>query len=393
MVNFNLELCAETWKHLEIDKLGVQVYIRMFQMDPNMRQLFSFKDDVLEESMGLKRHSGILMRTIETSLASAENMEKFVPYLTSLAQRHAQYGLRPGYFNTLGKSLILTIEESLESKNKCTDEVKQAWESFWSTMESILTPALLHAINKPETMKGMYAAPVRSGSKGHVLGKSNDTRKKSTTQGAEIVLETWGIIEKDCDHYGAQVFLHFFKLRPDQLQLFSFKDESPLEESPGLKRHAGIFIRTLGQAVAGLENLTSMLPYLRSLAARHVQYGVTSELIETMGNAVFLAMEEGLGEKWSAEVQEAWALAWAAVESAMCDAIDQVRRGKGELPQLPVYDEQAEAAEEEKGSPLASLNQDFYKQVGKNKAKLPSEQQQGSVAAHKHLPPDRKSVV
>eukprot|EP00961_Rhodomonas_salina_P091181 1227438-Rhodomonas_salina.1 len=42
---------------------------------------------------------------------------------------------------------------------------------------------------------------------------------------------------------------------------------------------------------------------------------------------------------------------------------------------------------EEKGSPLASLNQDFYKQVGKNKAKLPSEQQQGSVAAHKHLPP------
>eukprot|EP00961_Rhodomonas_salina_P304188 3941516-Rhodomonas_salina.1 len=90
-----------------------------------------------------------------------------------------------------------------------------------------------------------------------------------------------------------------------------------------------------------------MLPYLRSLAARHVQYGVTSELIETMGNAVFLAMEEGLGEKigagqacsvcsagvqriaraqtgWSAEVQEAWALAWAAVESAMCDAIDQV---------------------------------------------------------------------
>eukprot|EP00961_Rhodomonas_salina_P158072 2127825-Rhodomonas_salina.2 len=76
----------------------------------------------------------------------------------------------------------------------CAD---QAWESFWSTMESILTPALLHAINKPETMKGMYAAPVRSGSKGHVLGKSNDTRKKSTTQGAEIVLETWGIIEKD----------------------------------------------------------------------------------------------------------------------------------------------------------------------------------------------------
>lgn len=86
----------------------------------------------------------------------------------------------------------------------CAD---QAWESFWSTMESILTPALLHAINKPETMKGMYAAPVRSGSKGHVLGKSNDTRKKSTTQGAEIVLETWGIIEKDCDHYGVSIQL------------------------------------------------------------------------------------------------------------------------------------------------------------------------------------------
>mmetsp|Transcript_72632 Transcript_72632/g.151685 ORF Transcript_72632/g.151685 Transcript_72632/m.151685 type:complete len:510 (+) Transcript_72632:179-1708(+) len=364
MVNFDLDKCTRSWKTMDgrIDKLGIQVYITMFKLDPAMLELFSFKDDnPLEESPGLRRHSGILMRTIESSLASAEKMERFIPYLKGLGHRHAQYGLQPGYFNVLGKSLLLTIEAEL--KEVYTPEVKSAWESFWSTMESVLTPSLLEALNTPEKVR-VYAAPVRSGSQGRVLGADSVQEKKALPK-SNLVLETWKIIEQNCDDHGANVFLHFFRLRPDLLKLFSFKDEEPLKESAGLRRHAGIFIRTLGQALAGLENLTSMLPYIRSLAGRHVDYGITSEMIVTMGEAVFCAVEDGLGpEQWTADVQEAWALAWAAVESAMTHTIDQVRRDRGELPALVEQDPNEVDTPEER--PMATLQQDFYQKIGVN---------------------------
>ena len=46
-------------------------------------------------------------------------------------------------------------------------------------------------------------------------------------------------------------------------ELFSFKDEPNLAESPKLKEHAMSVMNTVGVAVAGLADLASLVPVLQ----------------------------------------------------------------------------------------------------------------------------------
>ena len=46
-------------------------------------------------------------------------------------------------------------------------------------------------------------------------------------------------------------------------ELFSFKDEPNLAESPKLKKHAMSVMNTVGVAVAGLADLASLVPVLQ----------------------------------------------------------------------------------------------------------------------------------
>ena len=51
--------------------------------------------------------------------------------------------------------------------------------------------------------------------------------------------------------------------RASYTELFSFKDEPNLAESPKLKKHAMDVMNTVGVAVAGLADLASLVPVLQ----------------------------------------------------------------------------------------------------------------------------------
>mmetsp|Transcript_141270 Transcript_141270/g.256806 ORF Transcript_141270/g.256806 Transcript_141270/m.256806 type:complete len:103 (+) Transcript_141270:68-376(+) len=54
-----------------------------------------------------------------------------------------------------------------------------------------------------------------------------------------LVEQTWlRIGNLDVEHLGVKLFKNIFQAAPQALQLFSFKDEAALYESPKLKRHA-----------------------------------------------------------------------------------------------------------------------------------------------------------
>ena len=50
-------------------------------------------------------------------------------------------------------------------------------------------------------------------------------------------------------------------------ELFSFKDESPLAESPKLKKHAMSVMNTVDAAVKGLADLDKLVPVLQARPA------------------------------------------------------------------------------------------------------------------------------
>eukprot|EP00961_Rhodomonas_salina_P051412 689918-Rhodomonas_salina.1 len=54
-------------------------------------------------------------------------------------------------------------------------------------------------------------------------------------------------------------------------------DEVPLAQSPGMKKHAIGVLQTVGTAVAGLNDVKTLIPVLEALGGRHAQYGVQPE--------------------------------------------------------------------------------------------------------------------
>ena len=82
--------------------------------------------------------------------------------------------------------------------------------------------------------------------------------------------------------------------------------------------HQGrMLMAMLNSAVNGLTNLDAMVPVVRQLGARHAKYGVRDEHYATVGSALLWTLEQGLGEKFTPEVREAWTVAYELLAGVM----------------------------------------------------------------------------
>jgi len=136
-----------------------------------------------------------------------------------------------------------------------------------------------------------------------------------------LVERSWALVEQDLEAHGIKFFLKIFEIAPAALQLFSFKDERPLESSAGLKVHAMLVMKTVGEAVAGLKDIPALVPVLVNLATRHADFSVKQEHFPVVGQALLSTLEAGLGDNWTPEVQAAWTSTWNTVVSVMEPAL------------------------------------------------------------------------
>ncbi|MFS2033499.1 globin family protein [Polaromonas sp. CT11-55] len=82
--------------------------------------------------------------------------------------------------------------------------------------------------------------------------------------------------------------------------------------------HQGrMLMAMLNSAVNGLTQLDTMVPVVRQLGARHVKYGVRDEHYATVGSALLWTLEQGLGDKFTPAVREAWAAAYDMLAGVM----------------------------------------------------------------------------
>ena len=82
-------------------------------------------------------------------------------------------------------------------------------------------------------------------------------------------------------------------------------------------------MKTLGTVVNGLNNLDTVLPAAKDLAARHVTYGVTPKHYEPVGAALIWTLEQGLGPDFDAETRRAWEQAYGTLSTVMIDSAYQ----------------------------------------------------------------------
>jgi len=76
-------------------------------------------------------------------------------------------------------------------------------------------------------------------------------------------------------------------------------------------------------AVDGLGNLDQIAPFLVKLGARHIRYGVRPEHFGVVAEALLWTLEQGLGDRFTEDVREAWIAAWGVIADAMTIGMEQ----------------------------------------------------------------------
>jgi hemoglobin-like flavoprotein len=76
---------------------------------------------------------------------------------------------------------------------------------------------------------------------------------------------------------------------------------------------------TLGIVVKGLSNLDAVLPAAKSLALKHVSYGVKPDHYQPVGEALIWTLEKGLGDDFTSETRDAWLAAYGVLSGAMIE--------------------------------------------------------------------------
>src|SRR3954447_4434333 len=87
-----------------------------------------------------------------------------------------------------------------------------------------------------------------------------------------------------------------------------------------MKEQGRKLMTTLALVTKGLKSLEAILPAARSLAAKHVSYGVKAEHYQPVGYALLWTLEQGLGSDFTPEVRDAWLAAYTLSSAMIADA-------------------------------------------------------------------------
>jgi hemoglobin-like flavoprotein len=128
-----------------------------------------------------------------------------------------------------------------------------------------------------------------------------------TPEHIALVQRTFADVLPLADTAAALFYERLFTLDPALRVLF----HSDMQEQ-GRK-----LMTVLQLAVAGLSRLEALLPMVQQLGVRHRSYGVTDAHYATVGAALLWTLQQGLGERFTPEVQAAWTSAYTLLADTM----------------------------------------------------------------------------
>jgi nitric oxide dioxygenase len=104
-------------------------------------------------------------------------------------------------------------------------------------------------------------------------------------------------------------------------RLFAIAPEvRPLFSRTTVPEQSKKLLATLTYVITRLDRLDSVVADVEALARRHVHYGVQEHHYVLVGQALLWTLEQGLGDAWTPEVQEAWQDCYALLSEAMLNA-------------------------------------------------------------------------
>ncbi len=131
------KLIQDSWRALEprADDVTTKFYARVFELDPNLRRLFSYTDMDMQRAQ-LAQMLAVVVRHID-------RLEQILPEVEALGRRHAAYGVQAEHFSTVGSAMLWAFGESLGEA--FTDEAAFAWADAFRRVSSVMIAAAQEA--------------------------------------------------------------------------------------------------------------------------------------------------------------------------------------------------------------------------------------------------------
>jgi hemoglobin-like flavoprotein len=120
-------------------------------------------------------------------------------------------------------------------------------------------------------------------------------------------------------------FQHVLPIKEQAASLFY---ERLFERNPRLKplfkgdmgEQGKKLMKVLATVVGALNRLDDIVPAVQALGRKHAQYGVTDDHYPLVGATLLWTLRQGLGGRFTAEVEEAWAAAYTLLARVMQEA-------------------------------------------------------------------------
>ena len=134
-----------------------------------------------------------------------------------------------------------------------------------------------------------------------------------TPEQKDLVQSTWIPVNEISETAASLFYNKLFELDPSLRPLF----KGDITEQ-GKK-----LMTMIGAAVRGLDDLGELTPVVKGLGKRHVGYNVKDEHYATVGEALIWTLGQGLGDKFTEEVKEAWTIVYTTLADLMKGAAQE----------------------------------------------------------------------
>jgi hemoglobin-like flavoprotein len=131
-----------------------------------------------------------------------------------------------------------------------------------------------------------------------------------TPKQIQLVQSSWQKVLPISDAAAELFYGRLFELAPSYRRLFTTD-----QQEQGRK-----LMQMISVAVNGLPKLDTIVPAVEDLGRRHLDYDVTEEMYDAVGEALLWTLQQGLGPEFTDDVEDAWAETYYTLADVMKSA-------------------------------------------------------------------------
>ncbi|XP_068107781.1 cytoglobin-1-like [Hyperolius riggenbachi] len=137
------QLLVESWTLIQQDiaKVGVILFVRLFETHPECKDVFFLFRDVddlhgLRNSKDLRAHGLRVLSFVEKIVARIDNSARLDELALELGRSHYRYNAPPTYYQYVGSEFISAVHPIL--KDSWTPELENGWKSLFTYICAVM---------------------------------------------------------------------------------------------------------------------------------------------------------------------------------------------------------------------------------------------------------------